>query len=66
MRSLKRSANPGCTCSGTSRKIGGCRTTVFLYHNVSPDELQEGRRFYEDVRVDFVDGRIAINKANLI
>ena len=37
-----------------------------LSHNVSPDELQEGRRSYEDVRVDFIDGRIALNKANLI
>ena len=37
-----------------------------LAHNVSPDELNEGRRSYEDVRVDFIDGRIAINKANLI
>ncbi|BDA51433.1 hypothetical protein COCOBI_18-3110 [Coccomyxa sp. Obi] len=34
-------------------------------HNVSNDELPEGRKSYDDVRVDYVDGRIAINKANL-
>ena len=35
-------------------------------YNVPEDELQEGRRNYDDVRVDFIEGKIAINKANLI
>ena len=37
-----------------------------LSHNVSQEELQEGRKSYEDVRVDYIDGRIALNKANLL
>ncbi len=35
-------------------------------HDVCADELQEGRKSHDDVKVDFIEGRIAVNKANLI
>ena len=56
---------------GTSRRTRGRLTTAWRVirsaaHKACAGKLQEGRRSYNDVRVDFIEGRNTFNNAILI
>ena len=41
-------------------------TYQLVVHNVSTEELAEGREAYSIVSVDFEEGRISLNKGNIV